>query len=349
MNNNQIIEKAIQNLKLKIQNLDIQNLDISDYNKKYLSKYKNEFDFYMFSYRQLLQKVLSGLNKSIDETVFVDYGGGCGMLSYLAKEIGFKEVVYNDIYDVSVADVRVISHKIDLPLTSYIHGDIDAFLKGINAENIKPNVICSFDVLEHIYDVFEWMEKIATIDSDFFICSMTSANHMNPLTRKRLSKLHHISEYVGFGKVEGQKEMDLNTSYLAERKRIISKKYPEISEQNLETLAKETRGLYEPLIYDVVEKYLKTNQIDYKMEHPTNTCDPYTGNWTENMIDLKKFTSFIEKDLGYEVRLTNSKYGFSTNAILNIPKKIINTMIQMSGKEGLTFSPTYTLEVYPKK
>ncbi len=345
MDSKETINLAVESLYQKIQHLNIQELEISDYNKKYLTKYQNAYHFYMFSYIQLLEKVLKNLKKPIAESSFVDYGGGCGMLSYLAKEIGFKEIIYNDIYAVSVEDVKVIASNLDLNLDYYIHGDTDAFISEIQKNKIQPDVICSFDVLEHIYDVYDWVSKIVKIDSKFQICSMTSANPLNPLVKRRLEKLHYISEYTGFGQSKGQKKSDLHSSFLEERKKMIQEKYPKLNSGEISFLAKETRGLYQDLIYRVAGEYVETGKISYKMKHPTNTCDPYTGNWTENLIDLEKYTSFIKKDLGCNVKLTNSKYGFSNNALLHLPKGIINQVISILGEGHLKLSPTYTLEV----
>ena len=89
-----LIDNAIAQLYKKFQNLHIVTLDISDYNKRYLQDYYDNFYFFMPLYKQLLQKCLAKLSKPIAESCFIDYGGGCGMLSFLAVELGFKQVVY---------------------------------------------------------------------------------------------------------------------------------------------------------------------------------------------------------------------------------------------------------------
>ncbi|MBT8384618.1 MAG: hypothetical protein KJO83_02785, partial [Bacteroidia bacterium] len=110
---------------------------------------------------------------------------------------------------------------------------------------------------------------------------------------------------------------------------------------------KRTRGLRENDIEILVRDYLKTGQIFYEIHHPTNTCDPYTGNWTEHLIDLKQLKSIIiKKNLLFDV--SNSYYGYSTNKIWNVPKFLINQLLKIVGKRHLFFSPTYTLEVQKK-
>src|SRR5205809_3436273 len=115
-----IMDNAIGALFLKLKKLDPLPNDVSEYNKKYLLRYIDNYTFYMGLYRQLFKKAIAKLTKPIADSVFVDYGGGCGMLSYLAKEIGFRTVVYNDIYPVSVSDVRILAKNLNIGIDHYI-------------------------------------------------------------------------------------------------------------------------------------------------------------------------------------------------------------------------------------
>jgi len=341
---NKEIREAVNNLSSKLQRLNLYNLDISAYNKKYLKQYIDNYSFYMFLYSQLLLKAIKKLNRPISESTFVDYGGGCGILSYLAKEIGFKVVVYNDIYQVSINDTQTISKSIGITIDHYICGGVEDFVKEIKLNSIKPDLICSFDVLEHIYDLEKWFEKIADIESGFSLLFMTSANSNNPYIVNRLKKLHIKAEYKGLEKTIGWKEIDLNTSFLETRKNIISKKFPKLKNDEVKKLSLKTRGLRKDDIEKVVKHYLESGKINYQIKHPTNTCDPYSGNWTENLIDLKRLKILI-KNNNLIVDVTNSTYAYSNNGILNIPKYILNQIIHILGPRHLLFSPTYTLEI----
>ena len=338
------IEVAIHNLHSKLGTLDIQNLQISDYNKEYLKKYIQNYSFYMSLYSQLLIKSLKKLNKPLAESIFVDYGGGCGMLSYLAKEVGFKSVIYNDIYEVSVNDTKTISKELAIKIDKYIHGDIDAFLHEIKATTIEPDLICSFDVLEHIYDLKNWFRSIATIKNTFSLVFMTSANAKNPYINYKLKKLQIQAEFQGMDKTIGWKASDLNSSFLEARKTIIRTKFSELKDDKIEKLSRKTRGLRKDDIEKVVKDYIKNNRIDYHIAHPTNTCDPHTGNWTENLIDLRQLKK-IAQDNNFNIEITNSFYSYSKTKILNFPKQILNLILRILGPKNLFFSPTYTLEI----
>lgn len=45
----------------------------------------------------------------VSANVFVDYGAGTGIMSLLAREMGFGAVLYVDIYDVSCRDAELIA------------------------------------------------------------------------------------------------------------------------------------------------------------------------------------------------------------------------------------------------
>jgi hypothetical protein len=103
------INSAAERLFSKLVSFDVNSLGISDYNKHYFGdKLAN-----LISNLQLNAYLLSwSLAKSdlpLDRFVFVDYGGGSGMLSLLAKELSIGTVIYNDIYDVSCHDARIIA------------------------------------------------------------------------------------------------------------------------------------------------------------------------------------------------------------------------------------------------
>lgn len=338
------ITNAVQRLSLKLHELDLEKLAISEYNRQYLKRYIDQYNFYMSIYSQLFSKAITRLNKPISESVFVDYGGGCGMLSYVAFELGFKEVIYNDIYPVSVADVKTICKALDIKIDQFIEGDIIAFAHQVNKENIKPDLICSFDVLEHIYDLEKWFQTIAKIHHNFSLIFMTNANALNPIIARRLKKLQIKAENEGLTKKKGWKEIDESTSFLALRKNIISSKFSELGGEEIELLSAKTRGLRKEDIEKVVKDYIETGKIAYRIGHPTNTCDPYTGNWTEHLIDLKQLKAMIIKNnLLFDI--SNSFYGYSKNKMLNLPKFLINQLIKILGKRHLFLSPTYTLEI----
>ena len=338
------IADSAKRLYLKLNDLNFNNLAISEYNKVYLKKYIDNFPFYISLYSQLLKKAIKKLNKPVSESVFVDYGGGCGILSYLAKEVGFKTVVYNDNYQISLNDTQIISGALGISIDHYICGDVEDFVNEVSLLGISPDLICSFDVLEHIYNIEKWFKTIIEINNSFSLLFMTSANSCNPFVVRRLERLQIQAEHEGLKRTAGWKEIDLNNSFLEARGKIIKEKFPDFNKDIISELATKTRGLRKDDIIKVVNRYIETSEISYQIEHPTNTCDPYTGNWTEKLFDLKQLTTLINNNK-LSVDITNSYYSYSHNNILNLPKFILNILIKIVGKKILFFSPTFTLEI----
>lgn len=343
------VKKVVEEVFTLLSSKDVTSLPISEYNKRYIKEYLENPTLFISLYSQFLEQSILKLDAPIEKSVFVDYGGECGILSFIACKMKFKQVIYNDIYEVSVKDVEALIKHLDLKLDLLIYGDIDNVVSEIKQQKIVPDLICSFDVLEHIYNLEEWFTKTKTLETPFSLCFMTSANGANPIVRKRLKKIHLEAEFKQKNKVFGWKERDATIPFYKIREHIILEKAPNITNSNLEKLVKATRGLKQEDIVLVVKEFLETTKISRQPNHPTNTCDPYTGNWAERIIDLGQLKEFLEKDKDTRVRFINSKYGYNHNKLLNIVKFVVNLVIRVLGKENLFFSNMYTLEMDYKK
>ena len=340
---NTVIKQAINNLYQKLKELNLDSINISAYNKKYLSNYINNYALFMSLYEQLMNKAIKRLSMPIEEATFIDYGGGCGILSFLAKEAGFKIIVYNDIYEVSVNDAQAISQALKIKIDYFITGDIEELIHETHRLNLQPDLICSFDVWEHIYNWKLWIEKVLELNGNFSLLFMTSANSANPFVKRKIKKIQLQTEYEGFNKNEGWKDIDLHTAFFTERKKIISDAFPQLNKIDVALLAKKSRGLMKAGIEKLAADFLETKKIDYHFNHPTNTCDPYTGIWTENLISIKEIKNFA-KEKNLRIDITNALYGYSQSKIQNTIKYVLNVFMKFSGKHNLFFSPVYVLE-----
>jgi hypothetical protein len=207
--------------------------------------------------------------------------------------------------------------------------------------NISPDLICGFDVVEHIYDLENWLLTMNRLSNPQYVL-MTGANPKNPIISCRLKKLHFISENQVCKNNIRCDETYLNASFLEERSNILKNAFPQLNETEVMSLAKETRGLRKEDIEQVAHDYLEKGKINYIMDHPTNTCDPYTGSWTERLLDLKNLTSFCESN-NMEIEITNSNYCYSDKRIQNMVKYFVNQLIKVLGPHNLFFSPGITL------
>jgi len=334
---------AESRLRNKLLQCDLNALGISEYNRRYLGNKMKEINNVLELYGHLLLLTFYKSSTPVQRSVFVDYGGGIGILSMLAKEMGVGMVIYNDIYDVSCNDVKLVSSALGLPLDHIVYGDIGDLLSYVEKNMITVNVIVSSEVLEHIYDVESHFRQLSSLSKcQFRVVYASGANIEN------LRCVHHIKkrqiefEHKNRKKEWGHKERDTLRAFFDVRKDMISAYAPELSHGQVEWLSRSTRGLIKSQIEKSVAEYLIKGYIDYHPTHPTNTCDPYTGNWCEHLINLKWIKDVLQ-DAGFEVKILPGYYSTQGSLVKRNFKIILNKMIYLLGRKGMFISPYYVV------
>jgi len=342
------INSAAGRLFDKLRDLDVNALSISDYNKRYFGEKLVSLVIDLQAYSYLLAWSLFKSEYKSSKFVFLEYGGGTGMLSLLAKELGMGNVIYNDIYDVSCHDSKCIAKSIENEADYYIPGDIDDVLVFLRKENINCNAVASCDVIEHIYDIKSFFRKIPLLsDSALNVVMSSAANIFNPSIRKAYMAAAVEVEHKDREKIWGHKERDCLKSYLKVRSEMVCEYLQELdeklSEVEIAQLAKNTRGMIKPDILKCVDDYLNTGKYPPELKHPTNTCDPYTGNWAEHLMDPYNLSNILS-ETGFEAEVLNGYRGCTNNGIagrfINACK---NKYISIFPKRGIRLSPFYTI------
>jgi len=338
------INAAAERLYVKLVDLNINLLEISDYNKKYFGEYHiKHLRSALQRYSYLLAWSVGYSDVPLDRFVFIDYGGGPGTLSLLAKELGIGTVVYNDIYDISCRDARVIAHAVKDDADYYIHGDIDDLIDFLKQNTISCNAIASSDVIEHIYDIESYLRKLSTLsETSLSVVMATTANSLNPIIKRQRMRMHMDVEYKDREKIRGWKERDSLRSYLSIRKELVSQYASSLSGEEVDRLARATRGLIVSDIEKCVKEYLETGRIPRKPDHSTNTCDPYTGNWAEHLMDVKRLRQVL-CDEGFKVSIMSGYYGTPISVIKKLIGSFLNPLISMLGEHGRILAPFYTV------
>ena len=340
------IESGCERLFCKLNKVDASKLNISEYNKRYFGdKVKTEKALIdnLQLYAYILSWALHDIQKPIKDIVFMDYGGGHGMLALLARETGVGTVIYNDIYDVSCEDAKTIGNNIDSRADYYVHGTIDDVIKFVNKNSIKCDSVGNHDVIEHIYDIEDFIKKLSLLSKSHLQFFFTSgANNRNPFRRKKMIKKHLYVEYNDRVPEFGMKPTDATRALFDVRKDIISKHSPDLKYWEVEELAKLTRGLVKNDIIEAVDLY-KTKGIKPKgLSHPTNTCDPYTGNWFEHLMPHDYLIEQMEKN-NFVSAIVPGYYSTLSSPVKNIIKKSMNLFIRKSGKYGMIIAPFFAI------
>jgi hypothetical protein len=340
------INEASARLLCKLSHIDVNLLDVSDAGRKYFSDQVRNMRSTVRNFSYILSWSIAYSDVPYDEFVFIDHGGGVGVLSLLAKELGLGTVIYNDLWAPYCKDAQIIAEAIEANQADhYILGDINELVDFLKTNSISCNALASYDVIEHIYDIEAFLVRLSDLSAGPLTLVMaSSANPFNPLIRRHHMEFQRKAEYGGREKEEGCREDYLTKAYIVVRQEIISKHAPSLSDTEVRRLAKATRGLIEPDIKEAVDEYLKTANIPQELDHPTNTVNPYTGNWAERLHDVNHLKEILSNE-GFKVDILA---GYYANSKTNHPLKrfigiVLNPLIRIMKDKGLFFAPFYTI------
>jgi hypothetical protein len=338
------LAKAQERLFAKLSGLDVSSLKISQSSKKYLKSKIGEAKNMLGLYGRLLYLAMRQSDVLPEDFVLVDYGGGNGLISFLALELGVGTVIYNDIFDVSCRDAAIVAKALDLKISSIVSGDVDQLIEYLNSNSIKINAVVSYDVIEHIYDVKSHFEQLYSINSQgFAVIYASGANAANPRYVRHIKKAQLEVEYKDREKTPDAKERDCLQSYLAARRDIIKAHAPALDPKQVEKLALATRGLIKSDIESCVDEFVACGSMSYKPNHPTNTCDPFTGNWCEHLMDLGWLESAVRQS-GFDVKIMPGFYGLAGSPAKGAAKLLLNGLIRLAGKKAMFVAPHFVVQ-----
>lgn len=318
------IRQAAQTLAGRLRAIDYDRLPISDYNKQYIARLKPALPYYMRIYADCLLKGLDAVGCAPEEMTLVDYGGGSGFLSLLAKQAGIGRVLYIDLNPDSVETVRLLKERTGTGPDTILHGDSDTLAGWCSANRVKPQLLVATDLIEHVYDLSAFFADLAAIDNRMQLLFTTASTPFNPYVKRRLHRLMTFWE----------------KRYYALRLHYIRQHFPALSPADAEEAARKTRGLTFPHIHKAVE-----NGSYPILEDAFNTCDPRNGNWTERILPIEAYRSLAEP-FGYHLRIGKGFYNTDrSNPIASLLCSGINGLIRISGKAGFLFAPFITLHL----
>lgn len=317
-----------------IRGLDEESIPLSSLGRHQLTNLKPQINLALKNYRHILDSVRRRARRDLSDLVLVDYGGGLGVMTLLARQLGVATVIYNDIYESSLRDAQSMANAVGLPAHHYVCGDIGNLVKFTQELPISCDAIVSYDVLEHIYDLTQYFLQVRLITRDILTLVMgTGANTHNPWIRRAETRKHLDSEYKDLPKKWGEGMRDTQHSYLSVRADIIRAHAPDLKEEYVAQLARSTRGLVKPMIERCVDEFRRTGRIAYLPDHPTNTCCPHTGYWVERLTEASAYVRMLEQ-AGFRVRVSGGYYSDKS-----IVRRLVNRTIETLGRRSLFIAP----------
>lgn len=338
------LEAAANSLFNDLRNIKPLDLNISEYNQRYLKDKLQNLESELARDAYIVGSTLCESRKSLEGIVFIEYGGGTGFLSLLSKKLGIGTVIYNDIYDISCKDAKKIAQILGCEADYYVQGAIDDLVEFCRGHRIKGDCIGSYDVLEHIYDTDDFGRKLHLIShkGTTMMHGSVASMFFYPYV-KSVSKKQIEAETKDREEEWGHKKRDCLLAYSKERRKIITEYAPSLSESETERMVTNTRGLMRDDILKCVDRYVERKEFPKLIEHPTNTCDPYTGNWQEHLVNpyhLQETLSFN----GFDAKVLPCYWGNRNNFLENRIASILNRIIRISSTHiGLHVCAYYSI------
>jgi hypothetical protein len=341
------IDVAAEKLYNKLQNLDVDSLQISEYLNVYLKSKLDNITNTLCLNCYILSWALYPRRKALDKIIFLEYGGGVGVLSLLARELGIGTVIYNDIYDMSCKDAETIANNLNLKATKYLLGDIGDVIQYFRSNSINCDSVASYDVIEHIYDLPTFFHLLPQIsDNDLTVMMSSGANNANRKIRNEMMQKHINLENHDRVDVKAEKGRDCTKAYSHVRKEIIENLLHNedkvLTDLDIDELVKRTRGMNKRDIEITLRDYLMNNNMPAMPAHPTNTCDPYTGNWGEHLFDPYANSKGLLKN-EMNIRIFGGYYGPSSSVKKQMLIKSSNIMIRYTSSLGLRIAPFFSI------
>jgi 2-polyprenyl-3-methyl-5-hydroxy-6-metoxy-1,4-benzoquinol methylase len=315
-------------LATKLQSVDYDTLPISDYNKRYIRRMRPSLPYYLEIYARCICKGIRSVEIPPPELTLIDYGGGSGFLSLLAKEAGVKQVVYIDLNPQSVETVKVLKQQLNTGPDTVLQGGSDTLADECNARQITPQLLIATDLIEHIYDLERFFSDLYRINPEMEMIFTTASNPYNPVIKHRLRKFMQDCES---GKA-------VTPGYYIRRKTFIKGTYPDMPEEQVEAWSQCTRGL----TYEDIGKTIDINHRPVP-EDKYNTCDPETGNWAERILSIRYYKELLGL---YSYGLTVQKGFYNIhrgNVFASFLFRCANALVRYSGPLGLFLAPYITL------
>jgi 2-polyprenyl-3-methyl-5-hydroxy-6-metoxy-1,4-benzoquinol methylase len=314
-----LIDEKATELYHKLADLPVTELGFPEMALSYYQSHHHERLFFSVQtaaellYRSILMK-----NKPLEELIIMDYGAGVGSLYLLAKMIGCKMAIYNDIVEDLTKASKITGDFLNIDVDLYITADHRGTIEQLNQKGISCDIIVSRNVVEHIYDLGNFYRDMAKGQPDALLYFSTTANYQNPAMLWYHKKMHKAYEQ----------------EYRPKREKIIHNIMPALTGSELDKVTTATRGLAAEDLVMAVKQYQEKGTLPDPSIFYTNTCAPETGIWAENILPIQDYQKIIETK-GYKLSILPAFWDTHySSGIKNIFAKTMNVITRMLGDKG---------------
>lgn len=319
----------------RLKEIEIQKISHDTYVQRYLKHLVAHGGYYIKIYTRVLTMSLSGTSKKIADVHLLDYGAGVGLLGIFAAYCGFGKVSINEREASFLSSAQVLAEHFGIKKNViFLAGSLE---KGFDAEGWgKPDLLVATDVIEHLYDLNEFLSCCKMLNGSMSMVFTTGSNPSNRRKVLALRKLQVRDEWEG-NPVDNENKLAgyEHEAYRSMRKKIIQEQSSTISATDLEMLVERTRGLIRKEIEKKIIHFIETGEMPEMPSDPFNTCHPETGSWSERILSFDEYQTVFNTHL-FSIQFTPGFYDSDKKGL----KKIINSALNL-------FIPIFGMSIAP--
>ncbi len=322
----QLISSHLESFSAKLLAADALQVSDNAYCQRYFRHLQIHHHYFLNIYADVLERVLLLSQMKPDQIVLVDFGCGNGLLALLARYCGFGKVIACDRDVNFIQAAQTLSTLMNIPLDHVLCGDEQTLKRHHLTTNI--NVIVGTDVIEHIYNLDLFFKTIASMNIGMVSVFTTASNPQNPFIVRRLKRLQLRDEYKGATPEDAV--LTGNTAHEAFfviRKKIIQNAFPNEGHEFWDDIAHKTRGMNRSDILNWIAIYNVNKKMPHMLSHPTNTCNPISGSWTERLLSLDEYKTIYGQH-GFSLQCNNGYYDTAKPFPKNIVARCLNVMVK---------------------
>lgn len=278
----------------RLKEVEVHSVSSDTYVQQYLEHLLEHAGYYVKIYARVLEMGISSSGKEKENIDLLDYGAGVGLLGIFASFCGFKKVSINDKEPAFLSAALVLSKHFNINNIEFISGGLES---GFEYQKWgKPDLLVATDVIEHIYDLDEFLFCCKQWNINMSMVLTTGSNPANRRKVLLLRKLQKRDEWEGNPIDNGNKLAGYeHEAFRSMRKKIILEYAPSMTPEHLEMLTERTRGLIRKDIQEKVLRFVTKGEMPEAPVDPYNTCHPETGSWSERILSFEEYESIFKK------------------------------------------------------